>query len=59
MRKSLFWLNDKRWLDLSRTCRPMFAVWSGLMIAGLSAGSCMFSRAAVAGAIARPSMAHT
>jgi hypothetical protein len=31
-----------------------FAVSSGLMIAGSSAGLCMFSRAAAAGVIARP-----
>ena len=43
-------------LELSLICQPMFAVWSGLTIAGLSAGSCMFSRAVAAGAIARRNM---
>jgi hypothetical protein len=29
--------------DKSRTCRPMFAASSGLMIVASSAGSCVFS----------------
>ena len=44
--------------DPSRICRPMCAALSGLTIAGSSAGSCTFSRAAAAGAIARPNMAR-
>ena len=58
MRRNLFWLSDEQWERIEPHLPTDVRGVERRTIDASSAASCMFSRAAVAGAIARPSMVH-